>query len=306
VPAPSILRYRISGLIVASEIDLGRAVTDASATPPDVTVRIGQLAPVCGGLELLDTRLLVEGTTTRMEVGRIGRYEIKHGSEVVVDPEEPRDDLAQRLCLAGAVFAVLYHQRGLLPLHASAVALADGSCVAFLGPVGHGKSTTAAFLNRRGYPLMGDDSLVVEVPLAAVPQAYSNLPMLGLRAPSVEALGLGASELMPYPFEIQRWQAIPRSVAAPGPFPLRTIYVLDWGSDLAPHVEPLSPSEALRYLLIHTYRRQHVPAERLSEHFKACVRLQERVPMYRLVRLADPHKLTASLDLLEESLARLT
>ena len=63
-----------------------------------------------------------------------------------------------RLFLLGSVWGALALQRGLLPLHASAVG--RGRTVhAFTGPPGAGKSTLAAALAARGYPLFTDDML---------------------------------------------------------------------------------------------------------------------------------------------------
>ena len=76
---------------------------------------------------------------------------------------------------------------GELLLHGSAVAV-DGQVVAFVGETGRGKSTLAAALVRRGYPLVADDLIRVRWqdrrPLARGPGS-----MLRLWPPSLEAVG---------------------------------------------------------------------------------------------------------------------
>ena len=65
------------------------------------------------------------------------------------------------LFLLGAAFTVLTYQRGLLPLHASAV-VQDGAVCAFSGPSGAGKSTLAATLADQRYPFFTDDVLLIQ------------------------------------------------------------------------------------------------------------------------------------------------
>ena len=60
--------------------------------------------------------------------------------------------------LQGSAWAALACQRGLLCLHASAVACADG-VHAFTGASRDGKSTLAGALSMRGYPFFSDDVL---------------------------------------------------------------------------------------------------------------------------------------------------
>ena len=70
-------------------------------------------------------------------------------------------ELDLRLFLLSTPWLALALQRGLLPLHASAVM--DGAAVhAFAGPPGEGKSTLAAALSVRGYMFFTDDTLLLD------------------------------------------------------------------------------------------------------------------------------------------------
>src|SRR6185436_17962029 len=62
--------------------------------------------------------------------------------------------------LVRSVTGAVLQQRGLLPLHASALLLGAGA-IALLGPSRAGKSTLAAALARRGHPVLADDVVPV-------------------------------------------------------------------------------------------------------------------------------------------------
>jgi hypothetical protein len=88
-----------------------------------------------------------------------GRILVREGREITVETETPAANLSA--ILTGPVQAVLWHQRGLLPLHAS-VAVIRGRAIAFCGCGAAGKSTLAAILAARGHDVIADDICVVD------------------------------------------------------------------------------------------------------------------------------------------------
>ena len=62
--------------------------------------------------------------------------------------------------LLGPVLGFVLRLRGVTTMHASAVCV-DGKAIAFVGPQGAGKSTTAAALLSRGCPVITDDVLAM-------------------------------------------------------------------------------------------------------------------------------------------------
>ena len=95
--------------------------------------------------------------------------------------------------LFGPVWATLCHQRGMLPLHASAI-VTKGGITAFAGHSGAGKSTTAALLSSLEYELIADDILPVSFNHNSVPGAWPYLRRLKLRGDSINQLGLTPTE----------------------------------------------------------------------------------------------------------------
>lgn len=103
-------------------------------------------------------RILVEG-------GETIRYAVQNGSDLpgavgpAADSAATEKDI--RAFLVGSAWPALVLQRGLIPLHASAVNR-GGNVHAVAGRGGIGKSTFAASLAARGWPFFADDVLVVE------------------------------------------------------------------------------------------------------------------------------------------------
>jgi len=178
--------YQISGLRIRSEFRLARYQT--SQRPPNVTIGHGSVP--LNGVQGADADHWRYATTDHVAFGNrvVGRFLVRGGSEVVVEPTPEATEGAIRPFLLGSAMGYLLHQQGRLVLHASSVAVAGG-CVAFLGRRGMGKSTLAAFLQHRGYPIVCDDICAVTLSQSHPPLVSPGYPQLKLFADSIEALG---------------------------------------------------------------------------------------------------------------------
>lgn len=129
-----------------------------------------------------------------MQISGVASYYIQGGSLVIVEPAAGASELDIRGYLLGTAFAILCHQRRLLPLHACAVRMGGGT-VAFLGDSGAGKSTLAAFLVERGFPLVADDVCLLDPDAAPSARVIPVAPWLKLWRTSLDALGRGEDGL---------------------------------------------------------------------------------------------------------------
>lgn len=141
--------YRLATHQVISDIELPELTSWDERIEPSAVLRFE-----------LGTTSQTAGPRTYVVPGP-RRIVIEDGARVTVEITQD-DDLADiRALLMGPVQAVLWHQRGLLPLHASAVSV-DRNAVVFAGPSGAGKSTFAAVLSRRGHPVLADDIAIID------------------------------------------------------------------------------------------------------------------------------------------------
>src|SRR5215510_15668776 len=117
---------------------------------------------------------------SRMRIEAVADFEIRRGQQISVWPAIGAMQKDIEIFLFGPVWATLCHQRGLLPLHASAI-LTDGRITAFAGRSGAGKSTTAALMHALNYQLFADDILAIDFDKNSVPGAWPYLRRLKLQ-----------------------------------------------------------------------------------------------------------------------------
>lgn len=177
---PPLFTYHAYGLNIASDLECQELLAGDGAAP-DVRVRSG---PVPAGLASPPAQGVAYQAAPDqflLDIEHVARFFIHNSNEIVIEraPEAADGDI--RSFLLGSVIGVLLHQRGMLPLHASAIATARGA-VAFAGEVGCGKSTLAAALHRRGYRVLADDVCAVSLNGAGQPIVTPAYPQLNLCA----------------------------------------------------------------------------------------------------------------------------
>ena len=222
-----------------------------------------------------------------LSIPDVARYLIRQGSEITVEAQNDADPLDVGGFLLGNVFAVACHQRGLLPLHASAVEM-DGGVVAFAGVSGAGKSTLAAFLAQNGHPLVADDICLLD-PLAAPGSRVLPMPpWLKLWRGSLVALGHQVGGLR-QTFSDEDKYKLPVSrfpVVSSQPLPLKALVLLS--APAAPEgtrLIELSPAQAIAGMMKYTY--QYFLLDWLgmqNEHFANCARSLGSTPAYACER----------------------
>jgi len=182
--------YEVYGLTVKSEIELPELVT-VKNRQPQVKIRFGQLPKMIDSVTEKWPWCTASDSEFRFNVKGVAGYHVARGQTITVErrlglPQAvPTTDI--RLWLLGTAFAALLHQRGLLPLHVSAVKAPTGLW-AFTGNSGEGKSTLAGFLHQRfGYELVSDDVAVID-PNDTAPLIYPGPRKLKLWADALDRL----------------------------------------------------------------------------------------------------------------------
>lgn len=98
----------------------------------------------------------------RLRHSCVGEYDISHdGSRIDWWRESDAADVMIQNDVVGRILPLIFHVRGALCLHASAVAI-DRTALAFVADARVGKSTLAYSLVRAGAQLVSDDAVILE------------------------------------------------------------------------------------------------------------------------------------------------
>jgi len=210
--------------------------------------------------------------------------------------------------LLGPVCGYVLRRRGVTALHASAASLA-GRAVVLCGATEAGKSTTAAALALRGFPVLCEDiaALARERQEFYVQPGY---PRICLWPDAVEML-FGETEALPRltPSWEKRYLALDgaRASFAPERAPLGVIYLLSARTDQdnAPRIEEMHPREALLELVRNTYMNWLLNKDQRAAEFEVLGRIVEQVPVRRIVPHASEAKTGALCELILADAGRL-
>ena len=214
-----------------------------------------------------------------------GTIRVTGGREIVVTPLTGVQPGELHPWLAGSAWAALCYQRGLLLIHASAVAFGNGA-IAFCGPTGCGKSTLAAHIHSLGHALVSDDLCRVDISGEGSAFIHPSAPRFKLRSDSLAGLGaLTQSSGTRLECGAQKAQLWTRNWS-PKPLPLIAIFLLNWGE---PKSGLLTGSAALRgFLAAACYRGDLIEQmKRSATHVALSVEMLRRVPLWELARPRD-------------------
>ncbi len=287
--------YRLSALKLESDLDLPELMPwdgpdDASA---DLVFRLGK---VPARLEAPDHVTPVFQTRGRAEylltLPGTGRILVQDGRKVTIDPEPAADPTDTLALLTGTIQAVLWHQRGLLPLHACILAV-DGRAMALAGPSASGKSTVAAMLSAMGHGVMADDIGVIDARDGADIKVLPISPRLRLWRDALDHLGIKAEGLRRALSAKEQFLVDRRAGSVRNPRKLAAVMVLLRRSSGALSIERLHGALAVGALrdVVHTRR----PARALGRDpaiFAALTRaVAAGVTVWRLRVPDDPARL---------------
>jgi hypothetical protein len=196
--------------------------------------------------------------------------------------------------LLGPVLGFVLRRRDRLALHASAVGIGNAA-VALVGSAGAGKSTTAAALALRGWPVVCEDICSLGEDRNGS-HVFPGYPRVCLWPDSVEFLYANAGAL---PLIVEGWEKryLPldgtKAKFAEGPLPLGALYMLAERSDdlAAPSIVPMSAREAALQLVQNTYMNWLIDRDQRAAEFNAVVKLVLATKCFRITPSNDPSRI---------------
>jgi len=249
---------------------------------PDVTVHL--LPPATDAPESLEDDFFeVRPGVVRLAVPEVAQYRVEEGRRIFITPLPGVSADKLRLFLLGSAMGALLYQRGLFPLHGSAVETPWGAMI-FVGAQGAGKSTLAAEFHRQGYRLLSDDVCAVE----ATPEELQVLPALAhfrLCADAYERLGTPGGGR----FEVDKYVVPMGEGYCPHPVPLTAIHILSDHDSASPSFELLRGFDRVQRLLENLYRPHFLKGQGTqSDLMKMAGLIAAKTTMASVLRRRDP------------------
>ncbi|HSE19588.1 MAG TPA: hypothetical protein VLB46_21185 [Pyrinomonadaceae bacterium] len=211
----------------------------------------------------------------------------KAGTEVWAAWREPLTIEDTATYLLGPVMGFVMLLRGVVCLHASAVAIGD-KAIAFVGPAGSGKSTTAAAFAERGYSVLAEDVVTLDDrgDQFFVRPGY---PCIRLWPAAVKALYGSETHL---PKLTPNWDKCYLDLSdnfQREPLRLAAIYQLGERRHdaVAPFVQPLDRAEGLMSLVANTYATKLMDKQMRAREFELLTRLVSNVSVRRVMPHSD-------------------
>lgn len=276
--APRPLPYLMPTAATDFDIDIRFEPYRANATPPLRTV---------GPYRIFSPRHI------ELQHRQIPTICVRDGCVLTVDTTTPCTDALLHTVLFGPAFAVLCHQRGCPPLHASA-AVFDGGAIAVGGDCGAGKSTTIRALMKCGGRLLADDQLVVSAETAIAAPGFASMKLWRSAADWLGDSLVGAARVQP---DADKFHLQTGADFYGQPAPVKAIFVLTPDEESpVPTARRLPRVEAIATLDRLVYRRGIADAfGSQATIFNGAIGLSAQVPVYQVRRatdLAQLHSLT--------------
>lgn len=288
-------KYDVFGLTLHSDLELPGV--PAGGDQPDIEIRLQKLEAAVlaaerdGGMVIAD-RLYYEPLDSDV------LFEIREGRSIRLQPLAPIDDDVLRGWVTGIFMAALLRQRGLLVLHASAVAR-DGEALVFVGGSGWGKSTLAGYFHDRGYEVLSDDVIAIDLSSEGAPTVSPSFPSIRLREGAGKYLVRDYDALPTLHAKTsRRYKEVPPATRSR--YTVRKVYVLDNAPADAEGVDTLPNQLAALHLITHTRAKDMLvtPAFR-ARHLAEVQQLLERVPVGGLRRVRSLDRLQHLYDVIE-------
>ncbi|MCP4177334.1 MAG: hypothetical protein GY756_06175 [bacterium] len=238
-----------------------------------------------------------------LELPKLGSFRAEEGNKITIDHNtdiEPSEILP---FLYGTCMGASLYQRGIIPLHGSAV-LTEKGVVLFLGVAGAGKSTTAAALMQRGYSIISDDISAVRLIGKNAELIPSNTD-LKLWKRSLDMLNKTQEGLIPVRNKLEKYYLPLKTEYANKSYPVHKIYILDThNEEFIEFSEPLKGKEKFNRIKNHAYRKKFIKGlNRHKEYFSTMMYLLTKAEVKTVTRPKSGY-LKELIDIIEEDMLR--
>jgi len=252
---------------------------------PDVQVREAAVPPAPADASWAGPLRAVRDGAVWFEFPGVARAHVAAGS-VSVEPRPGADDTALGSFLTGPIASIVLHQRGVLPLRASA-AVASGRGALITGVPGAGVSSLLAGLISRGAHGVTDGLAAVSAPVGSPASVAPGSAVMSLWRESADSLGLEVQACPRVRPGLERF-ALPLAPRWGEPVPVEVVYLLRSWNLPEVRLSEVRPGDRIAALLDHTAQAMTVKRMGLhGQHFALVAALAAGARMVEVRRTDD-------------------
>ncbi|MDD3754664.1 MAG: hypothetical protein PHQ17_08935 [Methanobacterium sp.] len=231
-----------------------------------------------------------------LSLNNIDIIKISNGNEIIINPESDVDESYLKVIILGSGMSYLLHQRRYLILHSSAVNI-NNYAVAFLGSNGVGKSTTAYFLYKKGYPLLSDDLLSLKITNENEPKVNSGSKRIKLLPESINHSQENLNTMTKTHKYSHKYSYYAKNNFSSVSLPLKRIYILEKSDKF--DLKSLNPTESLLKLVEYSHNYKVFNAKERAENLLHCSKVLEKVTVKHLKIEKSLHKISKLIKIIE-------
>jgi hypothetical protein len=287
--------YTAFGLTINSEFEIPELIETTG--PPDLTIKLGNVPEQLEQVTKKGVKYQATKDQFLLEVDRIAKFYVQDGRQITVDLLKEKADREVRLFLLGSAFGALFIQRGLLPIHGSAIKFGDSVSV-FSGLSGVGKSSLAATFVKKGFQFLADDISVVNDELNVMP----GFPNMKIWDDVLKKLHLKTDSLSEVRPDIKKYDLRSDQQFCNEALKLTKVFILNTKNSHGFDYEELSGLAKFNAIKNNTYRYRFVGGlEKQPDHFRILNKLLPNIKVYRISRPQSPILLNELADYLMET-----
>jgi hypothetical protein len=298
------LIYKAYGFSIISEINLPELpkineIVDST----DLEIIFEDLSKLWSELSDENHAFGIRKNIVMFEVPNVAIFSINNGNKISLSPLEEYDENLVRLYILGICMGVILMQRGILPLHGSAIAI-NGKAYAFVGNSGAGKSTLASCFLNQGYKFLSDDVIAISFSEENIPFVTPSYPNRKLWKESLNLLEMNTKEYQPIYGRETKYSVPVTSSYYSDPLPLGGVFEIVKKENKEIEFTKIEMLEQLYTLYYHTFQKEIIQDMGIMNwHFSKTNKIIEKnIGVYRIARPAGFNTATELVSLITSTI----
>jgi hypothetical protein len=277
-------KYKTFGLIIDSEFSLPEL--EYGEGQAGISIIKGPVAfdSEPDDLSNLNCQYFLSRDEFTFLIKHVAKYSIQNGSRIVIEPYENADMQTIRAYLTGMGLGVLLIQKGLIPIHGSAVTVGE-KAVIFAGNNGAGKTTLCSWFQKYGYGYLADDIAAIKFDNCSIPMVQPGFSQQKICEDTAAHLDVAVGELPLASMHDDKYIMDNKRLFVRRQAPLRGIVEIIEAENNRPIIRKITGVEKIHCFVKNIYCSSLYQEIRFSqEYFEKCLQVVKQIEIYQLLR----------------------